>query len=281
MKSQLLFLITIITSLSYAQNQELSIDYRIGLASNRLLSNTPTQYTQYDYQKMRSMYDQGLVLGYQYKIWKRFNLFLSGGLELSQSSYYLPLVDYHQTLHHLDNIEVKQQRYTLRYGIHKQFTFYEGKVVLDLGCEVVDKYYFNSYHKYSSDFKTNSLDGTRYSYTVKTYYGGIYNNDEHIHSKGYFYLNADYMAKLKLRLHRNVFLDLGVTYSRNNIFFYNYSYSLVYYQNGSPNPTGTYNQQELDGDYHPKYIIRDHFLYFNAGVTYKFDKLLSLKRRKN
>lgn len=257
-----------------AQQHEFQFHYRFGFPTDNLKqveTKTPTGYiNEYQYKKARTLFDQGSILSYKYKIWKKHNLFLTGGIELSQTKYYVPIIDPHER--QLDNIEITYDRFALHFGLNKQFEFYDSKIILDIGFQFVDRYPLRKQKDYVIDFKTSNQDWIEYKYELNSYFGKYYQNDGTIKNNRNIHLNSDYNATLKFKLKSNFYFNLGFSYTRNNFFFYNYKYSILYYYNGSTTPNETYNFWGVSGVFDPKYPVRDHFFFINTGISYKFDR---------
>jgi hypothetical protein len=123
---------------------------------------------------------------------------------------------------------------------------------------------------YSSDYTSNNEDWLEYRYELTTYY----DNDHHASGIpiGFIQpLNLELNATVKFNVYKNLFLNVGVSYTRNNIFFYDYSYDILYYQNNSSTPTASYSFLGLAGNGGQQYGVRDQFVYLNAGLSYKFN----------
>jgi hypothetical protein len=104
---------------------------------------------------------------------------------------------------------------------------------------------------------------------LETHHGEHLHNPDGIQNGKYMYLNLNYSLDVKFNLAKNLYFNFGVNYTRNNIFFYNYTYTTRQYLNGSPVPTDTYTDHGIEELAH--YGVRDHFLYLSSGLTYKFN----------
>lgn len=273
-----LFLLIFSTIGIHAQKHEFQFHYRFGFPTDNLKPvsmSTPSGYiNEYQYHQARTLYDQGTILSYKYKIWKKYKIFLNAGFELSESKHYVPIID--PLERQIDNIIIKYDRYAFHFGINKQFEFYDSRLILDLGFQFVDRYPVRKEEVYQSDYKTTTQNWIRSKYELNAYYGKYYNNDGTIGNNRYIYLNSDINATLKFNLKNSFCFNLGFSYTRNNFFFYDYTYSIEYYYNGSTTPSETFHFLGMFGNGDPKFPVRDHFFYINTGVSYKFD----WKRRK-
>lgn len=254
---------------SFAQNNEFQVHYKYGIPTNNLHAIQPVVngVSTLQIMKVRPIYDQGLTALYKYKIWKKYKIFLIGGIEIASSRDYQPI---YANYRHLDNIEIITNRFGLHYGLHKQFEFYDAKLILELGVQFVDRYYFQNEVDYTNgDFQSNNEDWIEYKYDLKTHHGEMYDNNKTVELKPYLYLNSEYNATLKFKVTKNMFFNVGFSYSRNNIYFYDYTFSVLYYYNGSTTPNGYFNENGIIGD--EKHAVRTHYFYLNSGLSYKFD----------
>lgn len=259
-----------ISDFGFCQNHEVELKYRFGLATENFQMSEPGPYTSYNHYKTRSLNDQGIVLNYKYQIWKRARLFLSGGVDFSKSKHFQRI---NQDLggRNIDNIIISKKRYTFHLGIHKQFNFYNDKVILDLGCDVIRRNYGSKIDNYSIDFKRSEhFDWIEYRYSYTAFY-----DDEHYGSgalDGRKKLNLEWSLTAKYEIYKNLYLDIGFSYSRQNIFFYNYNFDMLYYLGGSTTPTGSYSFLGTFGSTPENvYAINEDFFYLNLGLSYKFN----------
>jgi hypothetical protein len=256
---------------TFSQRQEIGIDIRSGATTNHLFTKEVNDYNQFDYKKMVLIHDNGFNLSYKYTIWKKIKLMLSGGVEYSSSRYSFPIIDLSNSYRHLADVKINQNRFVIRFGVVKQFHFFDSKFILELGLHAVDKYYPQRTKNYTSDFITSKEEWIKYKYDIDTYAGKYYTNDNIVENKGYMYLNLDYSTQLKFKIREKMYLNLSFNYSRNNVIFYNYTTWFEYYQNGSQTPTGTSTDIGLQGNFDPKFGKRDHNIYLGLGISYKLD----------
>jgi len=276
MKKFLTLSFVLLAFTSFSQKHEVGINYRYGVPTQNFKIFEPDGITRYHYLEARSVSDFGIIFKYKYKIWERAGIYISGGLEYSKSKHYQPIYAIGNASMHLDNIVINKSRYTLNwFGIHKQFNLFENKLIVDLGCDVVDKFYSSKIDNYSSDYIKNTNPGDQwidYSYNLTAHYDEYYENNFHIDGSNFKYVFLDWSLQLKFLLKQNLYFDFGFNYTRNNIFFYDYTYSVRYYIGGSTTPTNIYNHGGLTGLFDPKYAVRDHYLYLHFGMSYKFGK---------
>ncbi|MFT6245365.1 MAG: opacity protein-like surface antigen [Salibacteraceae bacterium] len=268
MKNTFIILTFILSFKSSGQNHEISLNYRIGLATNQNQITNPDFSNHLEYKQADTRFDQGVTLDYGYKVWKKLNLFVSGGIEVSESKNYFRITD-GPGGYHLANVEMNTGRFAYRIGLNKQFSFFENKMILDIGCHIVDRFYFSDSKLYSQPATTSHLDWIDYEYELETKHGEYFLNPNGIQNKMYMFLNLDYSLGLKLKVSKNMFMNLGLNYARNNISFYNFNYVVTHYDGGSSIPTSIYTNEGIEDI--AKYGIRDHFIYLNMGLSYKFN----------
>lgn len=255
----------------HAQKSEFQVNYRFGYPTNNLKmvsAYSGNNINEYKNMKVKSLYDNGLTFNYKYLIWERIKLFANCGFEISQSKHYQPLIDPSGRL--LENIELSDNRIGFYLGLSKQIHLYDSRLILDLGIQFVDRYPFEKRIDYKTDYHYGVQNWIEYKYELNTYFGEFYPNDGTIENIPSFYLNLDYNANLKFKLRDNIFINLGFNYSRNNHFFYDFKYSILYYYNGSSTPDDTFEFYGLSGSNNPKFPIKNHYLYLNTGITFKF-----------
>ena len=220
------------------------------------------------YKRAETRYDSGINFRYGYNIWKRINLFVSGGLEFSNSKHYFRMTNGGGG-YHVGNIEMSMNRHAIHYGLNKHFNLYNNKVLIDLGIHIVDRYYASDSKTYSQETTKSHLHWIDYDYELETHHGEYLLNSDGIQNRIYMYLNLNYSLDVKFNLAKNLYFNFGVNYTRNNIFFYNFTYTVRSYQGGFPIPTSTYVNHGIEELVH--YGVRDHFLYLNSGLTYTFN----------
>lgn len=255
----------------FAQKNELQFNYRFGFPTNNLKeisSYSGNNINEYKNMRVRSLYDNGLTFNYKHQIWERIKLYANIGFELSHSKHYQPLID--PTGRLLENIEIASNRVGLYLGLNKQIHLYDSKLILDFGIQFVDRYPLKKQVDYVTDYHFGIQNWIAYKYELNTYYGEFHSNDGTVQNLPSLYLNLDYNFNIKFKLRKNMFLNLGFNYSRNNYFFYDFKYSILYYYNGSSTPTESYEFYGLSGSNNPKFPVKDHFFYVNTGITYKF-----------
>lgn len=267
MKRGLIITFMLFSCFSFAQKHEIDLRFGYGFSNRNFQPYDPT------YEEIRdpkTIEDVNIDILYKYQVWKK-GLFVSGGVKYAKSKHYKPLVESVYG-YHLTNIEMSKKRLELHLGIHHQFNFYEGKVLLDLGAHIVKRFYNSEISEHSQEFIHHESKGwIEYKYDLTTYYSDKY------HTQGVPIgfvankkLNAELNAQVKFKLFKDAYFGIGVSYSRNHIFFYDYTNEVRYYVGGSTTPTHTQNFLGLvDSDPNKKFGLREHFIYLNSGFTYK------------
>ena len=271
MKTTLFSILILFAQNVLGQDHQVSLDYRYAIPLNNLMVHVPTLVSRADHRHVRSVNDQGILMTYQYQVYKKWKIFLSAGLDLSQSLHYQPILEGNGR-YHLDNIIIKKNRISPHFGLHKHVALYDDKLTLDFGIELVRRFYGQEIDVYSIDYQSNNESWIQYKYDLTTYYDKHHANGDRISNRGS--IRAEYMAKAKFKLSERLRFNFGFTFAPRNFFFYNYSYRILYYHNGSTTPTASYHFAGLlDWDIfgNPlQYGVEDHYLYLNTGLTFRF-----------
>jgi len=262
-----------------AQNKQIEFNYRIGLSTNSVLMIEPDGFTSREYEKMSTTNDMGFIFSYKQKINNKYNIYLSTGIDLSQSHHFQRVIlhKYDTPSSHIGNIVLKKMRWSLRLiGIHKQFYIWDNRLIINLGVEYVNRFCFSSITNYKSDFvKSSYAQNIEYSYDLTTYHSNItYPNNRTIPKrKRFLHLSPDFNLQLKFKITKQLYINTTLNYSINNYFYYDYKYVVKIKKSPTPSgqvPTHTENYHGyVDGT---KYAVKDNFLYFNFGISYHFDK---------
>lgn len=268
MKNILAFLVCFYSLSGFCQNSEIQINSRYGISHRNMSINDVSSASQSDYKKLQTINDIGGIMNFKYRVWVKGNLFASVGIEFSSSKYYQPILEYGGS--QLANIEIENFRTAYHLGVQKQINLYDDRVILEIGIDAVHR-------NYRFDVSTYQLGATRaefkdwieYEYNFSAFYGDTYKNDLNLSKDIVEGLKLEYSLGVKFRLAEKLYLNSSISYSRNNILFYDYSYELNYYSGGSQTPTNTFiDNGFVDGT---KYAIRDHFWYLTLGMAYKFE----------
>ncbi|MBI1836095.1 MAG: hypothetical protein HYR91_02395 [Flavobacteriia bacterium] len=165
---------------------------------------------------------------------------------------------------------MKNNRIGLDIGISKQFEFYDGRMVLDLGVNVIKRFAVNKTKHYGGEMgRTPGRDWISYSYDMSVYSGEYYDNSNKI-KKINTILNLDYNTTLKFKLCSNTYLNFGCSYIRNNVYFYDLNYTTENFINGSTIPI-VWNYQGHTGNI--KEGVKNNYFYLSAGISLKFNVL--------
>ena len=251
-----------------AQECDLSVTYRFGFALQDLKVLNPSLITRYDHTKVQSVYDQGINLSYATPLWKKQLVFVNGGFDFSRSKHVQSIIEPDRRTH-LDNIILEKDRIALHLGLHKRFSLMSGNVEVDLGSDLVYRFFLNKDFSqaklYSTDFISNNEDWIEYKYNLTTFHGSYFENDARINHSGS--VGLDINAFLKLKMGTQSYINLGFNLTTHNIFFYDYTYSINRYSDGIISDSYTY--LELPES---KFGIRTTNLYFNLGYTFLLKK---------
>ncbi|MBU3660073.1 MAG: hypothetical protein FGM14_09395 [Flavobacteriales bacterium] len=222
------------------------------------------------YRKARFYYCQNNAFSYKYQIYNKFKLFLVGGLDYSMYKAALPLYGYHGFT---TNIDINYKRLGLSLGVAKQFHFYDSKVILELGYNIVRRIPIERDYFESVDLTTSERDFIKYEYTLEVKYDGTpnYYNSLGLFDEKFFdtgFLHSELNINTKFSLWKNLYLNFGLTYEPRVYFFYRHSYSIYNYYNGSTTPSNISSGSEFN--YPVPNPVMSSFLKINLGFSYKF-----------
>lgn len=260
-----------------SQDHELSVQYRFGTPTQNHTLQETDESNVINYLEVRSQYDHGTILSYSYNVWKAQNLYLSGGLEYSVSKHNQPVVST-EAIQQLDNILISSKRYSYRFGLNKQFSLYDSKMFLDFGVHFVKRNPVKMRVDYKRDMDFSQrewIHWIEYGYELNAYYDGRYDESgfyDNTSPFNVFHWNTEFSMTLKWKLYEWLLVNMGFSYSRNNIFYYDYTFDVNIYHNNSETPTASDTQLPFKPD-NPewKQQVRNHFVYINFGVTFKLN----------
>ncbi|MBI1836516.1 MAG: hypothetical protein HYR91_04555 [Flavobacteriia bacterium] len=273
-------IIFMISSTFFSQDSEVDFQLRYGFATNNLKEKSGFAKDGKYHQQILSIYPQydfGGSLLYKFKIWKKQKLFLNVGGQLDIMKDYQPIYDNYSS-YLLGGIDLKNNRIGLDLGISKQLEFYDGKMVLDLGVNVIKRFAFNKTKHYERDMApTPGRDWISYSYDMSIYSGKYYDNSNNI-KKINANFNLAYNATLKFKTSPNTYVNFGCSYIRNNVYFYDLKYTTENFINGSTIPE-VYNYQSHSGSI--KEGVKNNYFYLTAGISIKFNSFIKNETKEN
>lgn len=267
-----LLLLSLYAFAAFTQVNQVDVNLRMGFSTNSLKINEPNKFTLYDFTNLSALNDKGILLIYKKKISSIYNIYISTGLDISQSKHYQKIIN--NTIH-LGNIVLKKYRWSYRLvGIHKQFNIYNNKLIINLGVEYVNRFYFSSITNYNSEFQISlPLSNVEYSYNLTTYHNNKVQKGHGISKKRFLHLSPDFSIQLKFKLTNILYFNTGLNYSIKHVFYYDYNYVVKNHQGIPPEPVSTHTEYYhgyIDGT---KFGASDNYLYLNFGLSYQFDKL--------
>jgi hypothetical protein len=241
----------------------------IGLYYPNTINNNQVSNEQlYKYAKF--YHGQNNTFSYKYQVYKKFKLFLVGGFDYSTYKAALPLYGYHGFT---TSIDINYKRLGLSLGVAKQFHFYDSKVILELGYNIVRRIPIEREYFESVDLTTSDRDFIKYEYSLEVKYDGTpyYYNSLGLFDVKYFdmeFLHSELNVNSKFALNKNLYLNFGLTYEPRVYFFYRHSYSIYNYYNGSLTPSNIRTGNEFNNPV-PNPVMSS-FLKINLGFSYKF-----------
>lgn len=286
MKTYLIGLSLFIHLSAGCQRHELDLNFRGGIhVGNMRTGETPPRglfestTKAFDLDKRQdsqiaSLYDKGIVLNYKYNFWEKYNWYFSSGIELAQARHVMRIPMLFGDGLHIANVNVTKTRVVWHpIGLHKQFLLFDDKLIIDLGADWIYKDYLTNEDRYSTttplssdqiSYKSDKYS-YKYWYNLSTYYGQSRENTLQ-KDKDLFILDYNLHAKLKIR--DQTYFNFGINYVRNNLFYYEITYTVYFFSDGVP--SGSQSLFPIVGLFDPKRAFNDNYLYFNFGLTQKF-----------
>ena len=271
MQKYFLFLIAIIISTkTLSQDSELDFKISYGFSTNNFKEkNGFTKDGNYHQQVIGIYphYDFGGTLLYKLNAWKKQKVFINFGGQFDVMKDYQPIYDDYSS-YLLGGIDLKNHRFGLNLGVSKQFYFYDGRLILDLGLNVIKRIAAKKTKNYERDMaSTPGRDWISYNYDMSVYSGEYFENTNNIKKINTIY-NLNYTATLKFKLWSSTYLNFGCSYIRNNVYFYDLKYTTENYINGSTTPEVS-NYQSHSGNI--KEGVKNNYFYLTAGISVKFN----------
>ncbi len=263
MKFILTLIITCSSVLIFGQSREFEVNYRYGISTNNLTVLQPNTLTRADFKEIQSVWDQGIEFYLRREVFKKIHFSVCSGFNLSRTKHFQRIVE-GDGRYHLDNILINSNRIEFEYGFNQDLRFKSG-LTFYAGWSLVYRRYFKDSKQYFSDFKSNNEDWIEYSYDLKTYYNDYYESE--LNHSGQF--GNHFRLGLKYPINDQFKLNVGLSLTTHNNFFYDFEYWINYYVGGSEDPTSTYHFGGIMGTFpDTKFGIRDDNLFFKVGLTY-------------
>lgn len=281
MQKYFLYLIAIIISATtFSQDSELDFKISYGFSTNNFKEkNGFTKDGNYHQQilSIYPQYDLGGALLYKFHVWKKQKVFVNCGGQFDMMKDYQPIYDEYSS-YLLGGIGLKNYRIGLDLGVSKQFYFYEGRLILDLGLDAIKRIPVKKTKYYGRGMApTPGRDWISYSYDMSVYSGEYFENPNDI-KKINTNLNLNYSATLKFKLASSTYLNFGCSYIRNNVYFYDLKYTTENYINGSTTPEVS-NYQSHSGSI--KEGVKNNYFYLTAGISVKFNTFVKKDTKEN
>jgi hypothetical protein len=255
--------------------------FQIGLALFCLLSNDCISQSQrhslFSYKRiglstnsdseLKSNYDCGAFLGYQYKLFKKTNTYVYFSAEFARSQHtftFSKLIGASE--YFTDDVNVVTNRKSLHLGVRQHFSINNDKIRIGLGAGVVKRFYNEpikvhakhidikeEYNNYGFDILFTTFHDGKHVASGFIPYGRIY--------------NMEVESFIKFRLKENVHFLVNVSYSRNNYIFYqDRSRQYLLLPSGTILKTPFAGYEGYIGPNNSKHYSRDHYIYLGMGL---------------
>jgi hypothetical protein len=255
------------------QRHEITFNGSFGGATSifcteKKLNNSINNWNQYNY--FKNINRKALSATYSFTAFNKIGLSFFSGIDIVNVKSKFSLILSTSYWRTLNFIIINKALINFKVlGVSKQIKFFNNQFSLNVGFSFIRRFFIENKKNYHIDsFKTSpTTPFVKYKYDLTTYFSknNFFNNPDGISKKDYSF-NLEYHLICKAKLDEKLFLNFGFTYTRNFIMFYEVPDGYVYI-----NKTIFHTHIEQVGA-KTNSGIKDDFLNFNIGLTYKFGK---------
>ena len=268
-KHLLILLIVTCNSVTvFSQNHNFYMEYHLGFA--------PSHYDNFksifdDRNSFQLNSDQGMALGYEYKILKKYNTFLYVNYETSKTEYtYVPFEGFYMNGEEF-SLNVSNRRNAVQYGIRKKFSFWDDKFQVAVGVGFSKRFYTEDMQRLSGALQEHTdLYSKYFEYRLTTFHDGHYHLDGFFPNN--FFANIDNDLVLTYKLNDILSIRLSMMLSRNHYVFYVFNTKYSKHEVGQVVFTGSNNSGYV-GPLSSTYYTQNHILQTKIGLELKLDAL--------
>ena len=216
----------LISTSSFAQKHELSLDYRFGVDLGGSNYNSV----------LSSTYDQGVLLQFKYRVWNKAKLYFMFGYDQSSSRYsiYEDIFGKPERPYSFNVLNVN--RHGLHLGLNKKFELNKFTIDIGVNCATRNKIYKNLKYTAHGGLQDSSPAYRNLTFETRPFYRDI---------------GLEFNTDVSYSLFENFSLNMGVTHSRGHFMEYVSSASQM-----DANGTGTSSPLK-------NYFEINNFLYSN------------------
>ncbi|GAB5418443.1 MAG: hypothetical protein Crog4KO_33430 [Crocinitomicaceae bacterium] len=266
MKKNLLVLFAVIQFSVNAQEQLISINSSWEFPINSFSPPKLDNFNKFDHRKLRSLDGVFIDIGYARNIWSRFDVFVGGNVDFSNTEYFFPILESNGT--QVAEVNFNLQRLSFMGGVYKRFKLYENRLQLDIGFNIGRRLFPQKTKSFSSDFSPTINDWIEFDYTIATHRGEFFDdNDINLFRPFNGIVEYDMFLNANFRLSDKLLLQAKLDYSPNYYIFYDVRYQLNYYVNGSETVTGVYAYNGIQEGV--KFVIKNNFVRLGGGLIYE------------
>ncbi len=267
---QILLILFLNTVFCFSQRHELTFNTTFGSATN-IFKKSVVSSSARPFNYPQNINRKAVSITYSYKVFKKLGLSFFTGFDFVSVKYKHTIIEqYKDEMYNIGNILINKNLINIKgLGLSEGLDFYNGKISLNFGFAFIHRVFFSEVDTVDSDRFDSYFDPNRkYSFKEVTFFSSnhIFDNWDDI-SYNDVYLNLEYHLLCKAKLNDKLFLNFGFTYTRNFIMFYFIPDSYIY-KNGNISHT---HIEQVGTVFYPG--IKDDFLNFNLGLSYKFDKI--------
>jgi hypothetical protein len=275
MKHQVFLLFMTVSTLAVhgQRDHELHGFYKFGFSTNSfnstLFYNDPGMSADVLWFGAHLLQEHAFLAEYKFEVWKKAKLYVLGGFEIGQTNYYIPIFNLNG--YEIGDINFNQKKVGYLFGIAKRFELYDSKVKIDVGWRIKDIYPLSRNVNFSQDWSFSELrPWIEYKYSLDADYRQRF---DYYGQRGIglsTFLRGEPYVNMQFNVYKNWFLNVQVSYQRNNYFYYNFTYDIQYYYGGSSTPNGFENFLGISGG-DDRFFKNDDLIYTSIGVTYNFN----------
>ncbi len=262
-----LFLSLLIGNLVFSQEHGISLNYRFGTSINNFrpvdLQSDP--YAVENSKKLTNANDLGIVARYSFLISEKHKFYFTTGVEFARSRHYqnISISDFNDIY---ETLIINKNRFVIQlFGFEKELCIIDERLKLVLGWGLINRQYFIKTQKYySGNVSINGQSDIYYHFDLTTFYQNDYENNL---NKTFRFIHSEYSLSLRAKIFENLAINLGFTYSPNNLFFNDY-YLLI--KNGGSTIGSDYTYNSLLSQQGRRMAVNDHFLSGTIGLSYRF-----------
>lgn len=221
-------------------------------------------YAQENAHRLRAVSENGIALIINKELFGKGRIHGVIGLEYARTNY----EKWQFFIKDFNNLFIHHDRASLNFGGFKRFSFFNEKLIFDIGLVLQKRFYFNQIQS----FEQNEI---RYNSSINlaseliTYRDKFYPNEGNKSLNLFRNFHFEFNSNISFRLDERIYINAGFDYNRNNIFYYDYfavGFEEEWFEGEGWN-TSVFRKDPYEGDNGAKEKVKSHFKYFTIGLT--------------